>query len=698
MKHPLSHGKRLILFFLLVLAVGPLSYPGPGEGQNSGLRYFRNYSPADYSSSPQNWGLLQARWGLIYAANQGGLLQYDGVSWNDSKIPNYTVRSLALDDTGTLYLGGVNEIGYMAPDAGGSLKYKSLRNHLGEKERDFSYVWKSYWTKEGIYFRTSKYLFRWHPGNRQMKTWRPLVPGSVFDGSFTCRGRLFIRQKDLGLIQMKDHMLQLVPGGEIFATKTIYAMFPYNDRELVIGTRTDGLFRFDGKKMLPFPTEADDYLEKKKLSYGIRLFSSPGHFALGTSLGGLVIIDARGRLKEVFTRASGLQDDKVNYVFEDKAGSLWLALDKGISKIEYASPISIYDDRSNLPEIVQSVTRHGPHRDLYVGTNKGLYCLPGEKGDTFYPVPGMSGMCYALLSCDGPLLVATTGGLFQVDTRDKKTTFRKVIDAQAYFLLRSPKEPNRIWVNTSNGLFSLRREKDRWQEERKFENITIEQATMVEDKKGSLWLGTLSGGVIKIDFPTGGTGETVSDPKVNRYHTAHGLPPGEVGIFWAAGHVIASGKKGIFRFDERKNLFIPDYTLDKDFADAARHVFYISEDKKNNIWFTADFRVFQAVPQPGGGMVINSKSFLRLPRTQVNAIYPDPNGVIVWFATNEGLVRYNTTVKKNYSLEFRALIRKVQKLDDKSAIFDGHPAVSDEARSEERRVGKECRSRWSPYH
>src|SRR5256885_5191464 len=26
------------------------------------------------------------------------------------------------------------------------------------------------------------------------------------------------------------------------------------------------------------------------------------------------------------------------------------------------------------------------------------------------------------------------------------------------------------------------------------------------------------------------------------------------------------------------------------------------------------------------------------------------------------------------------------------------PAVADEERSEERRVGKECRSRWSPYH
>ena len=26
------------------------------------------------------------------------------------------------------------------------------------------------------------------------------------------------------------------------------------------------------------------------------------------------------------------------------------------------------------------------------------------------------------------------------------------------------------------------------------------------------------------------------------------------------------------------------------------------------------------------------------------------------------------------------------------------PGTTDEARSEERRVGKECRSRWSPYH
>ena len=30
--------------------------------------------------------------------------------------------------------------------------------------------------------------------------------------------------------------------------------------------------------------------------------------------------------------------------------------------------------------------------------------------------------------------------------------------------------------------------------------------------------------------------------------------------------------------------------------------------------------------------------------------------------------------------------------------MDGHGLLMDAGRSEERRVGKECRSRWSPYH
>ena len=36
-------------------------------------------------------------------------------------------------------------------------------------------------------------------------------------------------------------------------------------------------------------------------------------------------------------------------------------------------------------------------------------------------------------------------------------------------------------------------------------------------------------------------------------------------------------------------------------------------------------------------------------------------------------------------------------IHEKGIIFDGFPRTI-RSRSEERRVGKECRSRWSPYH
>ena len=39
-----------------------------------------------------------------------------------------------------------------------------------------------------------------------------------------------------------------------------------------------------------------------------------------------------------------------------------------------------------------------------------------------------------------------------------------------------------------------------------------------------------------------------------------------------------------------------------------------------------------------------------------------------------------------------------QRLPSVSTILSKTRAPEDKARSEERRVGKECRSRWSPYH
>src|SRR2546422_5308290 len=48
--------------------------------------------------------------------------------------------------------------------------------------------------------------------------------------------------------------------------------------------------------------------------------------------------------------------------------------------------------------------------------------------------------------------------------------------------------------------------------------------------------------------------------------------------------------------------------------------------------------------------------------------------------------------------ETRPVAWVLKELASRLGVDDFYPWESDEGRSEERRVGKECRSRWSPYH
>ena len=49
----------------------------------------------------------------------------------------------------------------------------------------------------------------------------------------------------------------------------------------------------------------------------------------------------------------------------------------------------------------------------------------------------------------------------------------------------------------------------------------------------------------------------------------------------------------------------------------------------------------------------------------------------------------------------KSVAQQIREMGDRlSALYNEGPAddMMNKARSEERRVGKECRSRWSPYH
>jgi signal transduction histidine kinase/DNA-binding response OmpR family regulator len=640
-------------------------------GQYKGQKYLSNYSYKVYDHQPQNWAVLQAKNGIIYVANNGGILEFDGVSWQVIKVPGYnTVRSLAIDETGTIFIGGINKIGYLAPDSRGSLSYISLLDHLDNNQRNFSVVWKTYATENHVYFFTSSELFRWEPAQKKM-----VVFPHTYTASISCGNNIYFRDRKTGLEKMvqkgemkngsitESHELKTLPirNGVAFANKKVYMITQYGDNnsKLLIGTFQHGLYLHDGKTTVPFSTEVDNILKKNKIIHGIRL--SSGNFAVATALGGLMVITPGGRLKDTFNKASGLQDDMVYHVFEDTRGNLWLCLSKGVSKIEYASPLSLFDERSQLTGLILSIARHGPH--LYVGTVRGLYVL--DSPNKFSLMHGLYGYCWDLESRRDSLLAATSNGVFQVTARNGE--IRRVIKEKSFVLLPSAHIPGRTWCGTNLGVAALSEKNGHWLEEYQINGIHQGIKSIVEDKNGELWLGTTAGEVLKVDVSSEPEHHTVT-----RYDASHGLPEGGVNIITsAAGHVIFATGKGILRFQQNSKRFIPDNTLGEEFANGSRPVFRIVEDKNRNIWFHSESANYRATPGNEGNFTVLSKTLRRIPRTaQVNVIYPDPDGKNIWFGSIDGLIRYDTSVENNNSHDFKTLLRKVH--IDGRLIFGGN--------------------------
>jgi signal transduction histidine kinase/DNA-binding response OmpR family regulator len=647
------------LGILLLLSVQKL------YSETTGFKFYNNYSTRDYHNNTTSLMIDQDSRGIIYAANTTGVLEFDGVSWQGTQVPHYFVYSLAIDDSGTIYIGGNGEIGYLIPGATGRPQYVSLMDQLQENQKEFSAVWPVFCIKDKIYFITEKFLFRWD--KKKMTVWKSQY---CTPGALKCGEKLFINDKDIGLMEIVNDSLKPIPDGKSFIGKEITMMVPYDKKRFLVGTLANGFYLYDGEQMIPFAAEADNYLKDKHLISGIRLSSSPGkpaEFALGTLSGGLVIIDLNGRLRYLFNKTAGLLDNKVNYIFEDSRGNLWLALDLGITRIKYSSPFDIYDERSHLPGMVMSVAKH--HGDLYVGTNEGLFFLSSSTPGGFQPIRGISGTCFSLLPVGDSVLAAGDDGVFQIQNQ----SLRKTINYASCILYRSGIDTRRVWVGTGEaGLVSLylNSKNGQWIEEKKIENTKGDIRQIVEDQKGNLWLGTLRNGALKVAFPSG-----IQQPVVTRYYTEHGLPKLDIRVFKAADHFMFATQIGIFRFDQTDNMFVPDRTLGDEFAGGdGTGVYRILEDKNKHIWLHANERNYKAIPQPDGSFVLYQVPFHRTPFGLVNVIYPDPDEDAVWFGGIDGLFRYNTKTKTGIGGDSWTLIRKVRSIDEKFLVFGGYRA------------------------
>ncbi|HET8901028.1 MAG TPA: two-component regulator propeller domain-containing protein, partial [Holophagaceae bacterium] len=491
------------------------------RAQELGSPFIRNFTPKEYGADSQNWAVVQGPRGVVYAGNNQGVLTYDGVGWRLIRTPGRsTVRSLAEDADGRIFVGAVGELGYLAPDPAGWMAFVSLADKLPADARTFSDVWTTRATSRGMLFQTREELLLYD--GQRFQVWKA---STTFHVAFAVGDRIFVREREAGLEELVGDHLELLHGGERFAHESVFAMLPL-DGAILVASRNLGLWRLTEKGLEPFPTEADAFLKSAAIYGGTPL--PDGTFALASIQGGVVVMDGSGRVKLVLDQASGLQGDNVKAVFPDGHGSLWLALDNGLARVEWPSPFTAMDERNGLKGTVWAMTRHQGR--LFAATGQGTYALDAAlQGGRpmFQPVANTQTQSLAFLEADGHLLLANSRGVFEI-LGGTAVPVRPSSNV-AISLLRSRRDPSRVFVGLQGGLASMRWANGRWLDEGPIPGVKDDIYSMAEDGQGRLWLGTGAQGALRATFLPGWSGGAASPPpQVDHFGEAQGLPPNQV--------------------------------------------------------------------------------------------------------------------------------------------------------------------------
>lgn len=659
------------LFFLLCYVSGSCLL----QAQTSGIPSIQNYKPRNYKASSANYDVIQDGNGLMYFANFRGVLEFDAVSWRLYPLKNgAAVRSLARDSLGNIYVGGIGEMGYLAPDSLGNMSYHSLLSFIDTTFFQLPENVAVLGSGRGAWFRgyEAGQLYHW---NRDTLIHYPVTQTSSDNKMFLHHGQLWVHLPGSGVQRWEDGKFVLVPGSEGLAPYMFQEIVSLSPDRLLAYDREHGFIQISihGDEIIfsPWANELDANLPQHIFSVIIPL--NDGNLAIGTIMSGLFILSPDGSILQHLTDEVGLQDDFILNGYHDPQGILWLTLSKGISKIDISAPLSQWNTSSGLNGVVFSAIHHQGH--LYASTTLGVY---GYRKDRFTPVTGLGMESWKLVSLQTGqkhrLIACTARGLYEIEG----LTSRPVPGGNSLFAaLPSQTYPGHLFtLSASDGVELLSHDGRDWRFHDQTFRLAGRYSSIIETDHHELWVQEMHNPLILHRHHL--SRDSLS---ITASHTVV-LPdsfPMPQGMYIWRGEVALATEKGIWIFDRNTGHFAPETSIGISGMNQRIGVLRLSEDREGRVWierYLDNKRWLElAIPTTDNSFHRDSVALRELSDIEVwGEVYYGPNKH-AWIGTPEGLYAYNTNGPTIRAPIPRPLIRQVVYGED-SVLYHGYPSSS----------------------
>lgn len=396
------------VYFLIVLLI--FSLHATAQSLSSfGSPFVQNYHKAQYKAGNQNWGIAQGKDGLIYTANNEGLLIYDGATWDLHYLSNKKhLRSVAIAPNGDIYVGGKEEFGFFHKK-NGKLIYNRLSDQVKPQLLENDEIWKIIILNDAVIFQAFSKIYIYKNDTIEIK----YGEGEPFLFAHQVNNTLWIEKIPSGLQKLTLNTIQSLAN----PISNVMTILPFKDNSYLLGTAKEGLYIMNSKGDLTpwhINPQLNTILKEAQINNGLRITANI--YAFGTIKNGVFIVDDTGKLLQHIHKRNGLQNNTVLSMTLDQQGNIWAGLDNGIDRIEINAPFYFYKDIFGEIGTVYAIKIF--KGNIYVGTNQGLYSAPwqAQTNNNFNLkfIPGTQGQVWTLEILNDLLICGHNDGTFVV--------------------------------------------------------------------------------------------------------------------------------------------------------------------------------------------------------------------------------------------------------------------------------------------
>lgn len=447
--------------------------------------YFQNFSLSEYNAGNQNWGVSRADNGMLYVANNNGLLEYDGLKWSFLELPNKTTIRSVLAYKDKVYTGSYEEFGYWNKNAKGELVYTSLSDHIKKQISPNEEIWQILPFKEGIVFRSflNIYIYRFNGAINKIKPKSIVISCNIIDG------KLYVATLHNGIYEFKNNQLALkIYDTAIDNTKVLF-ITNYKGKLLLV-TSLKGCYIYENGNLKPANFEIDNLI-KQHLLNGFSVLKN-GNMVFGTIKDGIYFTNKNGKVLFHVNKENGLINNTVLSQFLDSDNKLWLGLDNGIASVDLNNHNYFFNDVSGRLGAVYDVIKY--KGTVFLGSNTGLFYIDSNNNLQF--IKGSQGQVWNLKEIEGDLFCGHNDGTFLV----KDFSLIPVSSVTGGWVIKKVPEQNNLYIQgTYTGLVRFKKENNKWNSKHLGETTMPIKHLVFEDQY-TAWAAHAYKGLYKIKF------------------------------------------------------------------------------------------------------------------------------------------------------------------------------------------------------